>query len=937
MDPTRWQQMEDLYNAVLACEPGERNRLLNQADPEIRREVEQLLAQNGSLLDGPAWKALPEETVTVLAAGHRLGRYQIETRLGAGGMGEVFRARDTQLNRIVALKISKIQFSERFEREAQAIAALNHPNICQLHDVGVSPSGSGYLVMELIEGESPKGPLPLAAVVKYASQIAGALEAAHEKGIVHRDLKPANIKITPAGIVKVLDFGLAKVVPPSGAASDDSPAVAASMTETGTILGTAAYMSPEQARGEPVDKRTDIWAFGVILYELLTGERLYQGRTVSDVLALVLTKEPDLTKVPAQARKLLRRCLERDPQNRLRDIGDAMALLEEEAPPAPVPARVPRAPWLAASALLLVAAAAGFGWWKAAQPVERSLVRFDVDLGPDIAMPLAYGTSTVILSPDGSRLVYLASRAGGPARLFTRKLDQAAATELPGTEGANSPFFSPDGQWIGFTAGGRPARISVEGGDPIPLTGASYRLSLGSSWGEDGTVFHAPLMGGLLRIPSSDGAAVPVLDAPGAGSTFGWPQVLPGGKAVLFSVAGALVVPEKTTVEVLTLNDRRRKVIIQGGTSPRYLATSRRDGYLVYANRSTLFAVPFDLDRLETRSAAVPVLTDVGYNPESFEAHYDVSRTGTMVYRKPVPGSGSNALQWVDATGKRVPIASGPARNYSYLRLSPDGRRLAVTTVASGRVDLQVYDMQRETWTNLTSGLERDFFSEAWSPDGQFVVFGSFTGLFWARSDGASQPQQLMGNHEQHPSSIMPDGKQLAFFEPAGAGEQIWTVPLEVTNGQLKAGAEAPFLKSGFADWQPTFSPDGKWLAYASNSSGTFEIYVRAFPDNGRLWKISNSGGQRPIWSRRGHDLLYQEGDREMAVSYSSGGGTFLAEKPRVWLAKVGGEADDLSPDGQRLAVIAPVESATAPEAQHEVVLLLNFFDELRRRVPVNK
>ncbi len=304
-----------------------------------------------------------------------------------------------------------------------------------------------------------------------------------------------------------------------------------------------------------------------------------------------------------------------------------------------------------------------------------------------------------------------------------------------------------------------------------------------------------------------------------------------------------------------------------------------------------------------------------------------------MVYRKPVPGSGLTTLQWVDATGKSVPIASAPARNYSDPHLSPDGKRLAVTVADSGRVDVQVYDMQRETWTNLTSGMEHDFFSSAWSPNGRYIVFGSFTGMFWARSDGASQAQQLIRKQEQHPYSITPDGKRVVFYEPVGAGQEIWTAPLEASNGELKAGAEEPFLKSGSADLYPAFSPDGKWLAYESNSSGTFEIYVRGFPDNGKLWKISNSGGRLPIWSRHGHDLLYQEGDREMAVSYSANGATFVAGKPRVWLAKVGGEADDLSPDGQRLAVLAPEASGDAPKAQHEVVLLLNFSDELRRRV----
>jgi len=938
MDSQRWQQIEDLYNAVLARTRDERTALLEHADPEVRCEVELMLAQEGSLLDHPAWTDLPDNTVTMLAAGQRLGRYEIEAPLGEGGMGEVFRARDTRLNRIVALKVSKIQFNERFEREARAIAALNHPNICQLYDVGASPSGSGYLVMELIEGESPKGPLPLGTVLKYAAQIAAGLEAAHEKGIVHRDLKPANLKITPAGVVKILDFGLAKTAPSSSAAQQSGHSPDSGLTQTGVILGTAAYMSPEQARGEPVDKRTDIWAFGVIVYELLTGERLYKGKTATDVLAAVLTKDPDLSKVPPQVRKLLRRCLEKDPQSRLRDIGDAMALVEEEAPAVEVPPGASPAPsyaaWIAAAVLLLLAGAAGFGWWRAIQPVEHPLMRLDVDLGQDVSLALNYGVNTRI-SPDGTRLAYLASLGGGPVKLYVRGLDQATATELPGTEGAYSPFFSSDSQWLGFTTGRKLYKISVGGSAPIPLADTS--ISTGSSWGEDGYIVHPSVGNSMLRIPSSGGDATPLLNLASGEVAFSRAQVLPGGKAVLFAVGGPLVQPEKTNIEVLTLADHRRKVVYQGATSPRYVATSSKGGYLLYAVRNTLFAVPFDLERLETRDAAVPVLGDVERKSDSFDSQYDVSLTGTLIYRKAAASTQTSTLQWIDASGKRTPLVRVTGE-IDTPRLSPDGKRLAVTTSGSGRVDTQVYDLERESWTNLTSGVERDFFNAAWSPDGQFLVFGSFTGLFWARADGAGQPKQLIGKQDQQEPSIAPDGKHVAFIEAApGGNPQISTAPLEVSNGELQTGPQEPFLKSTFSDEWPAFSPDGKWLAYQSNSSGAFEIYVRGFPDNGGLLKISNTGGHDAIWSRSGHELLYQEGDREMAVGYSVSGGKFIADKPRVWLAKVEGAALDLSPDGKRLVVQAQADPADAPKAAHEVVLLLNFLDELRRRVPEAK
>jgi WD40 repeat protein len=805
MDSQRWRRIEDLYNAALACTPDDRARLLDQADPDVKREVEQMLVQRGSLLDQPAWEALPEDTM--LAAGHAVGRYEIEARLGEGAMGEVFRARDTRLNRTVALKVSKIQFSERFEREARAIAALNHPNICQLHDVGALPSGPGYLVMELIEGESPKGPLPLGTVLKYASQFAAGLEAAHEKGIVHRDLKPANLKITPAGAVKILDFGLAKVAPTLSAARQSEKSLTSGLTQTGVILGTAAYMSPEQARGEPVDKRTDIWAFGVIVHELPAGERLYKGKTATDVLAAVLTKEPDLSKVPTQVRKLLGRCLQKDPQNRLRDIGDAMALVEEEAPAAAAPSRPSPAPpyftWIAASVLFLLAAGAGFGWWRAMQPVEHPLTRLDVDLGQDASLALNYGDN-IRISPDGTRLAYVASLGGGPVKLFIRKLDQPTATELPGTEEAVSPFFSPDSQWLGFTRRGKVYKISVDGSTPIPL--AATTIATGSSWGEDGNIIHPSVGNSMLRIPSGGGPATPVLNLASGEVAFSWAQVLPAGKAVLFAVNGPLVQPEKTSIEIFTLADQRRRVVYQGGSSPRYVATSSKGGYLLYAVRNTLFAVPFDLERLETCGGAVPVLFDVEHHPESFDSQYDMSRAGTLIYRKAAASIQTSTLQWVDAGGKRTPLVRVTGE-INTPRLSPDGKRLAVTTIGSGRVDIQLYDLERETWTNLTSGVERDFFNAAWSPSGQFLVFGSFNGLFWARSDGAGQPKQLMEKQGQQEPSIAPDGKHVAFIEVPAETFRSLRHPWKFQTASCKRARRSHFSRAPSPTHHPRSRP----------------------------------------------------------------------------------------------------------------------------------
>jgi Tol biopolymer transport system component len=667
---------------------------------------------------------------------------------------------------------------------------------------------------------------------------------------------------------------------------------------------------------------------------MLTGKQAFTGETITDVLAAVVKTEPDLTQTPVKVHRLLRRCLEKDPKKRLRDIGDAWELLEETH--APAPAAKTAWPWIAAGALLVIAATAGLAWWRDRQPVEQPQVRLDVDLGPNVSLATPSGSSNVIIAPNGTRLVYLAVVAGGQSSLFIRRLDQTNAIELPGTHGANSPFFSPDSQWVGFAVGERLYKVPVEGGAAVPL-GETGGSSTGSSWGEDGSITTGVLLRGLLRTPSSGGAAVPLTELANGEFTFVAPQVLPGGQAILSSVyPEARNDPDPARVEVLSLRDHSRKMVVQGGTSARYLATGKRSGYLVYTNRSTLFAVPFDLNHLERQGAPVSVLDDVEFSP-TYESQFDVSGTGTLVYRKAGRGSDQMAtIQWVDAAGKREPLVSKPG-GYVYVRLSPDGRRLAADVREGTATDIRVYDLERETWTQLSAG--GYFFEPAWSPDGQSLLFGSLTGLYWARSDGASQPQLLFSTRQAvvQPWSMTPDGKRLAFSVGSGRAQQLWSVPLESAGGQMKGGKPEQFLKSAFRDTEALLSPDGKWLAYDSNSSGSDEIYVRAFPDNGGLWKISNNGGRNPIWSRNGRDLLYQAGDQMMAVSYSAKGGTFAPEKPRVWLAQVGGIAWDLSPDGKRLLVLAPAGSPDAAKAEHEVVLFQNFFEYLRQKVPLGK
>jgi serine/threonine protein kinase len=881
-----------------------------------------------------------------LSKGDRVGPYEILGLVGQGGMGEVYRAHDDRLRRDVAIKVSNAQFTARFTSEARAIAALNHTNICHLYDVGPN-----YLVMEYVEGEDLKGPLDLDDALPVIQQLIDGIEAAHEKNIVHRDLKPANIKITPEGVVKILDFGLAKAMDrssPDGSDPGNSPTLTGGATAVGTILGTAAYMAPEQAKGKSADKRSDIWSFGVILYEVLTGRKLFAGETAMEVLGGVLNQEPDIAAAPARMHKLLRWCLEKDRKQRLASISDARRLLNEaNETESAVQLALPRRsrfgslPWIAAGIFALISAAAGFGWWRGTQHLEQPVVRLDVDLGSDVSLAMPGGNSTVIISPDGTRLAYVASVAGGSGlpRIFIRRLDQPKSVELPGTQGANAPFFSPDSQWVGFTLAAKLYKILVDGGPPTLL--GDTGPSTGSTWGEDGNITTGVLLKGLLKTPSAGGTTVPTLNLANGEFTFIAPQILPGGKAILYAVyPGARNDPDRARIEVFSVADHSRTVVAQGGISARYLATANKSGYVIYANRNTLFAVPFNVNNPGKTSTAVPVLNDVSFHPSTFEAQFDVSPTGTAVYRKAGLGSmvALTTIAWVDAAGNKRPLVS-KAGAYRKVRLSPEGKRLAVELSGGGGQveDIEVYDLQRETWTPLMVD-QRASISPVWTPDGQFILFGSLTGSYWARADGASQPQSLsLKQSIQEPASTTPDGKRLAYSEGGEGAAQIWTLSLENSGGQFKAGKPEQFLKSTGSQTDPTFSPDGKWLAYGSNSSGAEEVYVRAFPDNGDLRKISNNGGGNPIWSRAGNELLCQAGDREMAVSYSTKGGTFVPEKPRVWVAKVGGTANDLSPDGKLLLVLAPVDPSDAAKAEHEIVLIQNFPAYLRQKMPADK
>jgi Tol biopolymer transport system component/predicted Ser/Thr protein kinase len=918
--PERLQQIEELYHSAREREPGQRAAFLAEAcrgDEGLRQELDQLLvpeSSSGNILDSPAVDLLASSTVAQLITGTQIGPYKIEAPLGAGGMGEVYRAVDTRLKRTVAIKVAKENFGERFEREARVIAALNHPNVCTLYDVGPN-----YLVMELIEGKPLKGPLALDQALQYAGQICDALDAAHRKGIVHRDLKPGNILVTKQGI-KLLDFGLARMAP-----GENDP----TLTRPGVVMGTPAYMAPEQREGKPGDARSDIYAFGCVLHEMLTGKRPAQDRAPVE---------------PAALEAVLGKCLEKDPEDRWQSARDLKAALEmvnpgrhnDPSPPVPRPGRLP---WIAAAVLAFVAAALGIGLYRATRPAEQALkplVRLDVDLGSDVSLDSERGTNAV-LSPDGMRLVYLSQ-----TRLFTRRLDQAKATELAGTEGALTPFFSPDGQWVGFFTLGKLHKISVEGGSAIALCDALY--GYGGSWGEDGNIIAALGNGVLSRIPSAGGAPTPVTKLTQGEFTHRWPQVLPGGKAVLFTSSSITGTFDGSNIEAVSLADGRRKTLQRGGTFGRYVPSSQgRDGHLIYVSQSTLFAVPFDLEVLAVRGTPSPVLDQVSYSPTFGHAQFDFSQQGTLVYRSGRAEGSRLTVEWLDSSGRMQPLLAKPDF-YQSARLSPDGQRLAISTT-----DLWVYDWQRETMTRLTVGgsLGNNNAPALWSPDGRYLIFRkNGEGLFWTRSDGAGQPQRLV----QSTTSIMaysftPDGKRLAFRErSAGTGYDLWTMPVESDGAGMRGGKPEMFLGTRFSEQHPAFSPDGRWLAYTSNEAGTDQIFVRAFPDSGGQWQISDSGGSYPEWSRNGRELFFRTADNQIAVvAYTVKGDSFVSFKPRLWSEKPlaqtlnNGSNYNLAPDGKRIVVFLPDKAPEAQQAQNHVIFLINFFDELRRKVPARK
>ena len=882
--------------------------------------------------------------------GKTLGSFECTALLGKGGMGEVYRAKDRKLGRDVAIKVLPEEFAKdidrvaRFQREAKLLASLNHPNIAAIYGLEES-DGTHFLVLELIEGDTladrlRHGAIPVEESLKLALQIAEALEAAHEKGVIHRDLKPANIKVTPDGKVKVLDFGLAKAF--AGDSEDmnlsNSPTLSVAATQQGIILGTAAYMSPEQASGETADKRADIWAFGVVLYEMLTGRSLFAGDNVSQTLARVLERQPDFSALPPnlhpRIRFLLERCLEKDPKNRYGGIRDAGVEIQKVlTDPSgvfaqPVTAAKPRkklrvgVAWIAA-ALVIGAVIAGIAVWKLRPAESRRVVRFDQYLPEDQQFQVnVAGLIPLALAPDGSCFVY-----GTLEGLYLRSLDQLDARLIPETNNATAPFFSPDGKWIGYLSVSdmKLKKIAVSGGAPIAL--CDITNFTGANWNMDNTIVFGAGDQGIMRVSADGGTAEALIEAKGA--RYFNPEILPDGKSVIFARGDAG--PQKIYVQ--SLNSKEPKELIEGN-DPGYLPS----GHLVYQLDTDLFAVPFNPDTREVTGGPVSVVEGIW--------QFCISDEGTLVY---LPSTGftagtSRSLVWVDRDGNEEPLSATPA-DYGDPKISPDGTKVALAVQTENNEDIWIWDLVRKNRARLTFDDASDE-APLWTIDGKRIVFtsdrGGGSGLYWKAADGSGGVEPVGAESEISvvPSSWSGDGNTLVLNNARG-NYDIRIMPMD---GERETKM---LLQESYAERQPQISPDGQWMAYSSNESGAYEIYVRPFPnvDEGR-WQVSVSGGTSPLWSPNGNELYYRNGQSVMAVSVEMEpnlnfgtpkelfSGTYVLpldadlSQQTMW---------DIHPDGERFLMIkAFAIESTEGMQRPKINIVLNWFEELKERVHGN-
>jgi len=975
MTPERWTQVGSLYRAALERTPEERSSFLSGAcggDEDLRREVESLLAANKeapSFLSSGALnhaaKMLAKEIVPSLV-GRKLNQYQIVSLLGAGGMGEVYLAEDTHLKRKVALKLLPADFAQdlqrirRFEQEARTACALNHPNILTIHEVG-DAEGLRFIVTEYIEGETlrermKKAPMKLPAVLNLATQIASALETAHAAGIVHRDLKPENIMLRPDGVAKILDFGLAKDT--TGSSAEDlsrSPTVSVPGTKAGVILGTASYMSPEQARGKAVDKRTDIWAFGCVLYEMLAGRRAFSGDTLSDCVAAVLGKEPEWNALPASTPRpmqtLLRRCLQKDSPRRLRDIGDARLELEDllaapsEEGVAPKSIEVTRRTAIGALAGavggLVVGGALGSRLWRGA--TARALTRLRIPL-PEGAFAVASFNKRVAISPAGTHVAFNIISGGvskyvslGADIFYLHSLRELEPKLLPFDGGA--PFFSSDGRWVGYigSASGKPQlrKIALEGGPPATICGKGY---VGATWADDDMIYLvSEVPGGLVRVPAAGGEPKEVakIDLAKGERQHRYPCALPGGKAILLTLATAdSETFDDARIAVFSTETGQVKTLVEGGTHPRYSPS----GHLLYARGGKIFAVRFDAKSLEIMGQPFTVLEGVLMSGNSGVANYDVSASGDLVYIPGVADKGERTLEWVDRNGHTEPLKL-PPRAYLHPRISPDMRQVAIE-IEGPNHNFYVYDFTREVLSQMTADGVSHW--PVWSPDGTQLVYrsgqmGAFK-MWQVPTDRSGPAAQLPGTGiSQSAESLSPEGHALAYTAVTPeAGSHIMVESL------VGDHESRPFVDVKAAAGSPKFSPDGRWLAYCSNETKKPQVYVQAFPGPGAKIQVSSDGGTDPVWKRSGEELYFRNGDKMMAVPISTVP-TFRAGRPRVlWEGHYSHGMStscgppgptssnyDVTADGRRFLMIKDEAPDTAVSKQ--IVVVLGWADEVSR------
>jgi eukaryotic-like serine/threonine-protein kinase len=901
-----------------------------------------------------------------LTAGTRFGAFEIIGPLGAGGMGEVYRAHDMRLNRDVALKVLPDRFAtdpdrlSRFQREAQVLASLNHPNIGAIYGLEES-QGVRALVLEFVDGATladrltTNGPIALDEALPIARQIAEALEAAHEVGVIHRDLKPANIKLRPNGAIKVLDFGLAKLLGPAEATETSalSPSLSPTMTspavtQLGVILGTAAYMSPEQAKGNPLDKRTDIWSFGCVFYEMLTGRSPFEGSDLSDTLANVLKSDLDWNRLPAETpatiRRLLRRCLEKNTKARVPDIAiarfeitDVLSGAGTEPPGtvhAPAIAKRGKVRWtgiLAGTAIvsgMLVAA----GMWIQLKPVPPKVVRLTVASRPGQTPGTGAAASDVAITPDGQYIVYATGEGVNDRQLHVRAVDQLDAVTLGGVIASGGPFTSPDSKWIGFmeSAGSTALlkTISISGGPAVKV--ATVPAGPGGSWGGDSSIILAAQ--GLFRLNTKSGSSEQLtkIDPEKGEFRHNLPSILPDGRGVLFTIVMNGESADNAAIAVADLKTGARKTLLAGGSNPVYVSS----GHIVYGVPGGLRAVPFDLNRLEIRGAPTPVVDHV-FTKQSGAASFAVASNGTLVY---ISGEASTnvlrTLVWVDRQGHEEPVGV-PDRAYAYARISPDGTRLALD-IRDQENDTWIWDLAHPRLQRLTTdkGLNRGV---AWSSDGLRVAFSvskeGAENVYWQRADGTGTPDELTTGSGQHAvGSFTPDGKFFLFLDTTNPPTDVSVVSLDGSRRSQR------ILHEPFNESNPEISPDGKWLAYESTESGSAEIYVRPWPNvDAGHWLVSTGGGTRPTWSRDGRELFYYLAPGKIFTVPIQSSLRFTAGTPSLvvdgqYLSPYLARQYDVSPDGKRFLLIKDASpSETTP---HQLVVVLNWLDELKRLVP---